>query len=315
MKHNLHSMIQVVLGSLLFAVPSGTVAQEARTPVEREPEIILGVLEDQPGMYVGEANVWRVRVLFKKEGSEWKPFPNRCADVRCLEALPKEYPKEVNWTIAFDGRVLGRVTGRTLTKFPSYYSVGCEEITSSGAIPTVGRRSEENSGWLSSPVFRPLVAVSKPYFKDPEGWKPAHPSAEVVTSLRQKFRGKFPNVSNCRNPDENQLRPWPYQDKDIMVGKNYSSKKNWQIAELHLREWKCDGPQEDDSAFLTQWYAITASGESRYLGSGMRLVDAGDYDGDGKSEVLFAVGGYNRDGYRLFYQKFTRTAEFLFSYH
>jgi hypothetical protein len=47
----------------------------------------------------------------------------------------------------------------------------------------------------------------------------------------------------------------------------------------------------------------------------MWLVDAGDYDGDGKSEVLFAVDGYDLGGYRLFYRDFSRSSEFLFSYH
>ena len=47
----------------------------------------------------------------------------------------------------------------------------------------------------------------------------------------------------------------------------------------------------------------------------MHLVDAGDYDHDGKSEVLFTIEDYNRGGYRLLYDDFQKQALFEFSYH
>jgi hypothetical protein len=315
MKHHLHTLIQALLVSLWVVVPFRTVAQQVNASNEQPSSVMLGVLEDHPGVYAGQPNFWMVRAVFEKKGREWKAFPNPCTDVPCLRALTKSYPKEVNWTIAFDGRNLGKVTARTLPEFLSYDSVGYEEITSSGPVPTVGKRSIENSGFLFAPVYRPLVAVSKPYYRDPEVWKPSHLSTELVSALRQQFRKKFPKASNCRNPSENVLKPRPYQDEDIKMGKTYASKENWSLAELHLPGWACDGPQEDGSPFLTQWYAIAPTGEIRFLGSQMWLLDAGDYDGDGKSEVLFAVSGYNKDGYRLFYRDFSRSTEFSFSYH
>lgn len=47
----------------------------------------------------------------------------------------------------------------------------------------------------------------------------------------------------------------------------------------------------------------------------MSLVDAGDYDNDGKSEVVFSIAGDNLGGYVLFYDDFTKHATFEFSYH
>jgi hypothetical protein len=87
------------------------------------------------------------------------------------------------------------------------------------------------------------------------------------------------------------------------------------LVQLGLRGYYCDGIADDSGLFIGQWYLIEPSGKMRFLGSGMSLVDAGDYDGDGKSEVLFAVDGYDLGGYRLFYRDFSRSAEFLFSYH
>jgi hypothetical protein len=314
MRHALSSMIRAFLLSLLVVVPFG-MATEHGGPAEARPSrVMLGVLEDHPGVYTGQPNFWRVRVLFEKKGTEWKAFPNPCTDLPCLKALPKSYPKEVNWTIAFDGRKLGQVTARTLSQFSSPDSVGAQQITSSGPIPTVGKRSMANSGFYFTPAFRSLVAVSMPYVRDPEVWKPAHLSTDLVSALRRQFRKRFPKVSNCTNPSENIQKPWAYEDEEIKVGRIYSSKENWSLAELHLVGWACDGPQEDGSPFLTQWYAIAPTNEIRFLGSGMWLIDAGDYDDDGKSEVLFAVNGSAKDGYRLFYQHFNKRVEFLF-YH
>ena len=47
----------------------------------------------------------------------------------------------------------------------------------------------------------------------------------------------------------------------------------------------------------------------------MWLVDAGDYDNDGKSEFLFCIDQYNRGGYKLFYDDFKKRAVFQFNYH
>jgi len=47
----------------------------------------------------------------------------------------------------------------------------------------------------------------------------------------------------------------------------------------------------------------------------MWLVDAGDYDNDGKSEIVFSISRYNRGGYELFYDDFKGHTVFEFSYH
>ena len=51
------------------------------------------------------------------------------------------------------------------------------------------------------------------------------------------------------------------------------------------------------------------------LGQGMWLVDAGDYDNDGKSELVFAIDRYNQGGYELFADDFKSHAASHFSYH
>ena len=275
----------------------------------------LGVLEDVPGGHTNEPNFRAVRVLFQKNGNDWKPFHSECRDAACLKATASQYPREVTWSIAFDGRDLGQITTRAPLEFKHYVDVGLEEITSAGPVPTVGKRSQNYAGFAHGEVYRPLVAVSQPNYTDPEVWKPVKLPDEMAAGLRQQFRKKFPNVSNCMNPDNGIRGPWPYREEHIAIGKAYGSRKKWFVAELRLEGWRCDGPWDEGGPFVAQWYVIDPEGTIRFLDSGMWLVDAGDYDDDGKSELVFAINRYGVGGYEVFYDEFTKHAVFEFSYN
>ena len=67
-------------------------------------------------------------------------------------------------------------------------------------------------------------------------------------------------------------------------------------------------------AFTSHWFVVTPQHEIRLLDSHMCLVDAGDYDGDGKSDLVFSIDDYNRGGYRPYYDDFRQRALFEFSY-
>jgi hypothetical protein len=288
--------------------PSGTQSSKS---------ILLGVLEDVPGKYQGQPNSRHVRVVFNWDGAVWQPFPANCPDQACLKLLPSDFPTQVDWTIAFDGRSLGQVTTHSPKEYDFYMDAGLQDITSEGPIPTIGRRTEEYGGFLSAAVFRPLVANSQPYSKDPESWKPVHLPAVLVASLRQQFRKQFPNVKNCASPEENAARTWRYRDQDIEIHKTYSSNKKYVLASLSLGGYRCDGPPASSlqDPFSGQWFVIDAENYIKLLGQDMWLVDAGDYNNDGKSEVIFAIAGYNKGGYELFYDDFKKHVEFEFSYH
>jgi hypothetical protein len=293
---------------IVFAVPLFFCAAATAT----EPVILLGVLEDRPGVYAGEADRRVVRAVFHKAGGDWTAFRHDCRMGACLATIAADYPPQVTWTISFNGRALGRVTARTLTTFPFYADVGQQEITSAGGIPTIGKRSTQYSGFLDTPVYRPLVAVSRPYVADPDQWKPAPLSTTLSAILRREFREKFPEVANCTAEDE-VARPWPYRDEDIKLVKTYASGTGWSLAQLKLQTDLCDGPP--DPPFVDQWFVIDPQGRSRFLDAGMWLVDAGDYDNDGKSELIFSIDRYNRGGYELFYGDFEKRAMFEFGYH
>ncbi len=315
MTYRLRLLIQIASIFLGVVAIMRASAQHLTNTMEPQAEVILGVLEDFPGRHAYDPDFRAVRATFKKNGDDWQAFPTKTNSYRDLETLPTSYPKDMTWSIAFDGRNLGTITSRTPSHFKFYSEIGIEDITSQTQVPTVGKKSVDYSGSVHMPLYRPLIAVSQPNVSDPERWKHAQVSQELIAVARQQFRIKFPKATNCRSPEENIPRPWRYRDEDIRVAKAYSSKDNRSLVELNLTGNACDGEQGSQDEYHGQWYVIEPSGTARFLGSDMWLVDAGDYDNDGKSEVLFSIAGDNQGGYRLFYRNFTKSAEFAFHYH
>jgi hypothetical protein len=283
-----------------------------RTPGQNT---ILGVLEDVPGVYAGDQNSPGVRVIFQKKGTGWEAFPSNCPNPDCLKKVSSEYPGEVVWTIGFDGGTLGQVTGRTPAEFGFYSHVGLQNVTSGERVPTVGKKSAEYGGYTDAVVYRPLVANSQSFFNDPESWKPSQLSPELSKLLRQGFRRKFPQLCKASARNESKLVRFVYRDEDIRLVKAYASNKQWVVARLRLRGAIDCNDTEAGFEIDDAWFVTDPQKAVRYLGSGMWLVDAGDYDNDGKSELLFAINRENRGGYELFYDDFKAHSVFEFSYH
>lgn len=283
-------------------------------PIASAQSVILGVLEENRGHYAGEPNYRDVRAVFEKKGSAWQSFWNDCRNRACLKTVTSSYPSEVKWTIAFDGKNVGQVTSRTPNDFRWYSDVGQQQITSKAPVPTIGARSPEFGGYTEASVYRPLVANSQPYFKDPDTWKPFVVSAALMEVLRKAFRRKFPKLCRSSETDHSKLEPLPYRDEDVKLVKAYASRSGWVVARMHLEAIDCEdveaGFDIDDP-----WFVVDSSKTVKHLDSGMWLVDAGDYDDDGKSELVFSIDRENEGGYEIYYDDFKRHATFKFNYH
>jgi hypothetical protein len=278
-----------------------------------QSNVVLGILEESPHDVAGETNSRDVRVVFKKVGNEWRPYPSNCQSEKCLKSAVVSYPQNITWTVAFDGRNLGQVTSQAPAGFRAYWRIGQQLITSQTPIPTVGKRSREFGGFLDAEVYRPLIVVSQPNFKDPAVWKPIPLTPDLLRAVRRQFRLKYPKM--CRpTDDETKLLPFPYADEDLKLVKSYASTTGWKLAHVHLDATDCEDT-EAGFGIDDPWFLIEDKGGVRYLGSGMFLVDIGDYDADGKAELMFAISGDNIGGYRIYYDEFRRSAEFKFHYH
>lgn len=283
---------------LLFFLSGFVCAQEQRP--------VLAVLEDNPGRTVDGPNYRSIRVVFYSEGHKWKTYPTECEKFSCLQAVTPSLKLDTTWTVGFDGRSLGRVATK-LYERPDETLWGQFPVESK-SVPSIGKPTLEFAGWPGSPVLRPLILNSFPFVADPEQWKVFTLAEDVTAKLRGEFKRKYPMLTSCETMDARH-----YHDTDIKVVKAYRSKRNWQIAQLAVKGCAPDDERGDELSI--EWYVVSPDGAVRYLDSNMHLVDAGDYDNDGKSELVFSIDDYNRGGYKLFYGDFRQKAVFEFSYH
>lgn len=257
----------------------------------------------------------KVRVLFFKQSGKWSSLEVKIT-------LPV-YPKTVNWHAAFDGKCIGRFkssTGRLPHKIKWALPRDTFHTPMSNNLPIIGQPTEEFSGWIGGRYPRPLITVSNRNCSDPQKWKPFKPDAESLKSAIPAFR-KYLVERKC---------PGPLQDKYFSSLKSYHSSDGYKLIQLTLEN---DEKIRKGSYWtLVKWFFISpkqevrnlsATVDSKYIGdefaddddSIMNLVDAGDYDGDGKSEIVFWAARYDRDGYVLFYDNFAHYAEFTWAYH
>jgi len=276
-------------------------------PVKASDKLFLGFLDDAREEMVnwkpGVARQRVVRPAFEKTTSGWK------------QVEPSSVPPRLKWTIAFDGRNLGQVESQAdpvggLTAFQTI-------LTSAAAVPSVGSPSEQFAGLMANPtkVRRPLVAVSKPYFQDPDGWKRTKLSAEIGVLVRKAFRREFPQVDRCKD-EEIVQRNWKFPDSSLALPVAYASNKHSYLVAADLDAGDCGYVDSPDDPLSGPWFFVSPDGVVRRIGSFMSLLDAGDYDNDGKSELVFFLSqGENTDGFVLFDASFTKPVTFSWHYH
>ena len=309
--------LPVVLISALGATPA------CRTQVVRpstEDKVYVGILDDaREEIWNGKTGPIERRVVmlaFEKSNSGWLTFRSFL-------------PRQMKWTVTFDGKNLGQVESQTNsgegTTDPISSSSAREKqflLTPSEEVPTVGKPSEKFSGvsGILGPlkVRRPLVVVSKPYFRDPDGWKRTQLPEEIAPLVRQGFRKQYPHVERCKD-EKIAEHDWRFPDSALGVAAAYASNKNSYLVALTLNAGNCGwggDPEDPEDAWVHQWFFVAADRTVRRIGGFEELVDAGDYDNDGTSELIFfSARSENTDVYDLVYDNFQKKVELEVGYH
>ncbi len=278
-----------------------------------EPPIYVGVIEPWQANYVGERSTtpYVVRVAFKAERGVWSAMPHDAGEkAGGLFAVSRKFPEEIHFNVAFDGRNRGELKCRRRQQWESAGDIGLFQPDPKTPVVMVKEGASRFHYWQGPQPFRPLVAVSASNVGDPGGWKPWMPSPADVAKLVPDFRVAVGSVSfKCGG--EGTLK---YPDQAIKVASAYRSRGGSALLGLQIdpQRLKCD--EMPDENWVNQWFAVTAAGH-HFIGRDLELIDAGDYDGDGASEVVFHQSGYNYDGYVLLYDRLRKQAEFGWSYH
>jgi hypothetical protein len=223
--------------------------------------------------------------------------------------------RDVTWTVAFDGRNLGPVRSidpglspKDSWKYSREWYLTVQPVP---RAPVVAMGKDSFGGWCGSPTSRSLVLVSAPNFEDPDRWKPFHPTRIVRDSLFARIRKVVDLKLPCRDNAE-QSMPLDYAAMTFPAQKGYRDRAGRMLVALQVPDKKfvCDSQEGPDAL---QWFLLS---DAVYpLGPDLQLVDAGDYDRDGKSDLLFWYSGYNNDGFTLFYGGLTKHVDFRWSYH
>ncbi len=280
-----------------------------------EESILIGIL-NQP-QSCGEKKEVSARILFHKDGTKWKALgvsgqskPSTQWDVNSIE-----------WTVTSGGKNLGKAyvlepADKKYINDSFYRRDKLHGIKPSSTIPNIINKPKSFFGWCSAPDFRPTVIVSKPYFKDPEEWKPFKPIAshkEMLFPFLKVSIGRG-NSKQCEYKPTYHSVPYDFKPIETVIYESYRSSTNKELISIGLdnKKTNCDGPLPAE--WSGNWFLINKQ-EVDFIGREMELIDSGDYDGDGKSEFLFWHSGYNQDGYILIYNDFRESAEYLWSYH
>jgi hypothetical protein len=273
--------------------------------LSQESPLYVGVLEPRV-TDSSDPEPFHVRIVFAFRRGRWSSMPHEAGDEEALAKLSKVYPPRVSWTVAFDGKKLGAVESLQRT-YSTYGQVGTEDLTADSAPPEITTDAEAFATWLGVSEFRPLVVVSRPNFTDPDHWKPFRPPAELGTQAHPAFRKAVPRLQ-CEDQEV------PYTDDDILLlDKAYRSSGGDVLLALRAAPSN-DHCESNEDAWDSAWF-LFARQEFHFVGTGLTLLDAGDYDGDGTSEIIFQESGYNRDGYMLFHPGTKSKVEFGWSYH
>ena len=277
--------------------------------------LYVGVLESRHSNWPGwfpESNKTitpKVRILYLKEKDKW---------ISLEEYLDTDkYPLTMHWYIAFDGQLVGELqSSKSKVKYNQFGKRDLFHIPNQSAkIPSIGKPTNEFSGWAGGHYLRPLITVSEKNYTDSSRWKPFKPSLLIVNKCVANFRditGKIYNYD--QELDETII--CDYKNENINVLKSYKSNLNEYLVCLQLEHslYKGNIIIEQVSEWAPKWFYVK-NDSTLYIGDSMKLIDAGDYDNDGKPEVLFWAEGYNEDGYIMFYNDFSTSVSFKWRYH
>jgi len=311
-------MDRVLTAGVLLCVPFLSVMVYAQKPLPRCPNTTyVGILDDAREEMLnwkpGVAHRRLIRPAFEKSCSGWQ-------GITSASALP-----DMTWTVALDGKDIGKVKSQTETtgdepgrSVSRYLTLVQTIVTPVDAIPSVGAPSEKYAPLADGPTKgrRPLVVVSAPNFSDPDGWRHIfQPPNQIAALVRETFRRDFLHAVRCKE-EKVVERNWKFPDSLLSLPVVYASNKKSFLIEASLDAGDCGFIDDPDDPLSNPWFFVSSDGRVRRIGSFMSLLDAGDYDNDGRSELIFMVNQpEDTEGFVLFDAALHKQGSMLWTYH
>lgn len=253
-----------------------------------------------------------VRVVFRREGSAWKPMPSAFGTLAALRDASRHYPASVDWTVVYRGRDIGHVTSHAPGVLHWYADAGTQILSTPATdIPIVRDGARDFSDDDTPARRRPLLLVSAPNAGDPQRWKPTVLTRAETAKAAAALRVRVPRAERCQAPEQEPVRAVPYGNDSIQVLRAYRDKDGEVLFGERLVDPRANCDFFDDPTFMDYWFVMDRQGPVRYLGRQMTPMEAADVDHDGTSAwIFFTSRGEDRSGYELFYDDFDKVASF-----
>ncbi len=150
--------------------------------------------------------------------------------------------------------------------------------------------------------------------------------SHALEAVLPAFRKIIPEIPSCKYDEKGNLLgpPRPVTQKHLEIFHVIRLDRENKLIGVHVarRFFKdCDGWGGSASDV---WFFLEGNSQPRMISqqpqldgwdSSQKLIDIGDFDGDGRIEALFWFSGYNEDGYVLYFDRFEKSAIFTWSYH
>ena len=235
--------------------------------------------------------------------------------------LNKPLRVDTEWAMVMDGKILGKVKGAFQPrKTPCLYGSGC--LLAVGKKLPETKKSDVYSGELSPKVTqRPIVVITSydgkpiPFATNPDKWRTETPAADWVGRFNQAFREKFASTKNCAQAGEGPEKAVlaEYTDHDISVRRSLVSQRGQRMVEMLLKNYRCkDVPA--DGPYSAQLFHFKNGLDWVWLGNGMSFLEAGDYDGDGQSELIYFMSRGGKDGFVMYYNSVSKFIRLAWAY-
>lgn len=248
--------------------------------------VYMGVLESFKDKEA-ESISPRIRIVFyKDENNNWHAMKNNFNTVDELKQSTQDYPKQVTWSLIYNGKNLGSTESTQFT--PLLYSdVGIQKIIK----PLPPKVLLPSTAGLQFPVknfnHRPLIALSYINKNDigTDKW--------FSSPLTQKDMEHLQNTLNMKSSKI--VKSYRSTNNDLLIGVTKNSTDIW-------------------------WYFLSKKFKLKFLGAGLSLIEKADLSQDGNTEWVFLYNDIrnsdaNRNGYVLFYDDFKKSVKFIWSYH
>lgn len=268
---------------------------------------IVGVLEDPQ---CKDDAPRAIRPLFVKSKEKWEPLSS-------AESARPFLQSNMAWTAILGGKHLGTLRSGDVVQpsgpdwtYPRDFLLS---PNADNALPTIANKSKQFMGWCAAPTHVPVPITTRDSAIDPEQWVPRQPKSEMREKVYHAFRKSIRGMKLCYVKEDSVSELYNFTSKDIRILQVLGNNRGRILVAATLKKDYTECESELGEANTPRWFLMDSV--ATFLGEGLEYIDAGDYDRDGETELLFWYSDYNRDGYVLFSKAFKERVEYTWNYH